>query len=163
MTASNHPRSRAQTLLAHFALIGLIFGVVGCDRSARRAERATPLPRLQVAVAKGVPFRIYTSRRGPMAPGRPHSVLIELEAKIGLLSYSTEVVGVHGVAIVGGKRLNHGSASRKRVISRAVTAETQPGSAGTLLVDVAWMQAIDTPESRSQVAIPLPAKSALPK
>ena len=78
----------------------------------------------------------------------------------GVLSVATQVSGVHGIAVVGGNRLNHGSASRTRTLTRSITARLQPGSHGSLLIDVAWQMAVNGEQFRTQVALPLPAARA---
>ena len=128
--------------LALVLLLGLSLPLLlqGCDEAsrARRAARGKPLDRFELPVPAGAPVRVFTSRRGPQPVDRPQAVFIEVQLTSGVLSIATQVSGVHGIAVVGGDRLNHGSASRTRKLSRAITATLRPGSRGSLLIDVAW-------------------------
>jgi len=145
--------------------VGVVFTLVvstlalGCGRSKADAERrAAPLPRHEVTISAKSPVRLFTSRRGPQPAGRPQAVLLSFDLTRGVLSIATEVLGIDGIEVVGGQRLNHGSSSRTRRLQRAITARLLPQSRGSLLINVTWRTSIDGAEHRTQVALPLPAK-----
>ncbi len=142
-------------------LLLTVAGMAGCDKEsrARRAARSKPLDRFEVKVSDHVPARLFTSRTGPQETGRPLSVFVEVKMRTGVLNIATQVLGVGGIKVVGGGRLNHGSSARTRTLERSITAELPPDSRGSLLVELAWRVNLQEPEQHLQVAIPMPAKA----
>ena len=137
----------------------------GCDEAsrARRADRSQPLERFELPVDDAVPARVFTSRRGPQPAGRPQPVFIEVQMRAGVLSMATQVSGVGGIKVVGGARLNHGSSGRTRKLERSITAALQPGSRGSLLVELAWRTDLESPERHAQLSIAMPAQTSAAK
>ncbi len=156
-------RWRAAVLAtAGCAVLSLASSGCGEDAAARRAARSKPIARTELSGPERLPAKIYTSLVGAVPSGRPSSVLLEVEMKRAVVALGSEVSGAGGLRVVGGKRLNHGSASRGRTVQRAIIVEAPPGTRGAALLEISWKDRLAAVEQRVTVSVPLPSERAHP-
>ena len=94
-----------------------------------------------VSMSPSLPFSMWASRRGQIAPGEVVPLTFTLQSSQGFDQVKTTVRALKGVIVSGDLQRDHKRVSAGARVRHEVNARADKGVAGYVVVDIAWQGA----------------------